>query len=157
MSVDRRDRTVLEFALVLEQLQTAFYAGALGAGKLTGEPREFAEVVAGEEQAHLGYLRRELGSGTRPASRYRFGDLFATNASFVAAAVELEETGVAAYNGQAENLSPSTLGAIARVISVEARHAAWARGLAGQQPAPVAADIPISSATAMSAIRRYAG
>ncbi len=154
-SLSAGDRTVLEFALVLEHLQTTFYDQALRSGKLTGEARQFAEVVGGEERAHLSYLRRQLGPGAGKAVSYRFGDALSSDARFVGAAVTLEEVGVAAYNGQAENLSPSALGAVARVISVEARHAAWARGLAGLEPAPVAADVPISAAAAMKAIRPY--
>ena len=150
-----RDREVLRFALMLEQLQAAFYSEALRAGKLTGEPRQFAEVVGGEEQAHLRYLRAELGAGAGPASSYRFADAVSTNARFVAAAVQLEDTGVAAYNGQAENVSRSTLRAVARVMSVEARHAAWARAMAGKLPAPSAADAPISASAAMQAIRPF--
>jgi len=150
-----RDREILQFALVLERLQSTFYADALNAGKLSGEARQFAETVGGEERAHLDYLLRELGPAARKASQYRFGDAAVSNSNFVAAAVTLEETGLAAYNGQAENLSRGTLATVARVISVEARHAAWARGLAGRQPAPVADDIPISAAAAMKAIRSY--
>ena len=48
----------------------------------------------------------------------------------------LEETAVAAYNGQATNLTPEALATAARIASVEARHASWARGIAGEAPAP---------------------
>ena len=54
----------------------------------------------------------------------------------------LEDTGVALYNGQAGNLTPASLAAAAEIVSVEARHAAWARDLAGEIPAPVATDTP---------------
>ena len=150
-----RDREVLRFALVLEQLQVAFYAAALHAGTLTGEPRQFAETVSGQEQAHLRYLRDELRIAAAPAPRYRFADAFRSDAQFVAAAVRLEEVGVAAYNGQAENVSRRTLRAVSRVMSVESRHAAWARAMAGKDPAPVAADRSISAAAAVSAIRPF--
>jgi rubrerythrin len=156
-SLAGRDREVLEFALTLEQLQTTFYSEALSAGNLTGEARQFAQTVGAEEQAHLRYLHQELGASAGKASRFRFGDAAASDEHFVAAAVALEETGLAAYNGQAENVTRATLKSVARVISVEARHAAWARGLAGLQPAPVAADVPISAATAMARLRKYLG
>jgi rubrerythrin len=154
-SLPSRDRQILRFALVLERLQTAFYAEAIRAGKLTGEARQFAEIVGREEQAHLRYLEKVLGSGAEPGQRYRFGDAAHSDRSFIAAAVKLEDTGLAAYNGQAANLSRSTLRSVARVISVEARHAAWARDLAGEQPAPHATDVPISAAEATSAIRPF--
>ena len=150
-----RDRQILEFALELEQLQNAFYAEMLRGGNLTGEAHQFAKTVGGEESAHLRYLRAALGSSAGKASTYHFGDAASSDSHFVAAAVALEETGLAAYNGQAENLTRTTLKSVARVISVEARHAAWVRGLAGLQPAPVAADVPISAAAAMDRLRAY--
>jgi rubrerythrin len=156
-TVSGRDRQVLEFALLLERLQTAFYSEALRAGRLTGEVKQFAEIVGHEEQRHLTYLLGELGPSTGKSATFVFGDATSSDKRFVAAAVTLEETGLAAYNGQAENVTRATLASVARVISVEARHAAWARGLAGLRPAPVAADIPISAATAMNQIRKYMG
>ncbi|MGA2011993.1 MAG: ferritin-like domain-containing protein [Solirubrobacteraceae bacterium] len=152
-----RDRDVLTFALMLEELQVAFYSQALRSGRVTGEARQFAEVVGAEERAHLAYLRQAAGSAATAAERYRFGGALHDTPSFVSAAVAIEETGVAAYNGQATNLSPASLARVARVISVEARHAAWARALAGRQPAPVPIDVPISAMTARAALGRYMG
>ena len=52
---------------------------------------------------------------------------------------------MAAYNGQATNLSRATLEAAAKVVSVEARHAAWIRSIIGEPPAPDATDTPLSA------------
>lgn len=156
-SLPAHDRRVLRFALELERLQTAFYAEAIRVGKLTGEIRQFAEIVGREEQAHRHYLEKVLGSTAGGGQRYRFGDAAHSDRTFIAAAVKLEDTGLAGYNGQAANLSGTTLRSVARVISVEARHAAWARDLAGQEPAPHATDAPISAAEAMTAIRPFMG
>jgi hypothetical protein len=52
----------------------------------------------------------------------------------------LEDAGVAAYNGQAANLTKKTLGPAAEIVSVEGRHAAWIRDILGLEPAPRAAD-----------------
>ena len=148
---------MFSFALALEELQATFYAQALSAGKLTGEAREFAQVVGAEEREHLSYLRRAVGSNAGQARRYTFGDALTDQNRFLATAVELEDTGLAAYNGQAANLSSGALARIARVISVEARHASWVRALAGEQPAPVAVDVPISAAQSQAALRRFIG
>ena len=59
--------------------------------------------------------------------------------SFLDAATLLENTGVAAYNGQAANLTKKSLAAAAAIVSVEGRHAAWISSLAGRDPAPRAA------------------
>jgi rubrerythrin len=156
-SLSSRDREVLEFALKFEQLQAAFYGQALKAGKLTGQIKQFAEVVGGEERAHLHYLEQQLGGAGGSPPTFTFGDATTNNAKFIAAAVTIEDTGLAAYNGQAGNMSSATLRSVARVISFEARHAAWARSLAGKQPAPVPADVPITASAALKSIKPYLG
>jgi rubrerythrin len=156
-SLSSRDREVLEFALKFEQLQVAFYGQAVRDGKLTGPTRQFAEVVGREEREHMHYLEHALGRAAGSAPSFKFGDATTDNAKFIAAAVTIEDTGLAAYNGQAENMSRATLGSVARVISVEARHAAWARSLAGKLPAPVPADAPITASAALKSIKPYLG
>ena len=138
------DREILTFGLLIERLQAAFYAAALRGGKLTGEARQFAHVVAAEELAHVKYLTAALGSSAGASPRFHFGDAVTDPAKFIATAVSLEEAGLGVYNGQAVNLTPKTLAAAARVVSVEARHAAWARAIAGKDPAPAAVDVPVS-------------
>ena len=154
-SLSARDREILEFALRLEHLQVAFYAEAIRRGKLTGEAKQFAQIVGHEENEHLKYFDQVLGSSNAKPGSFKFGDATASDKQFVTAAAKIEDTGLAAYNGQAENLSRQTLESVARVMSVEARHAAWARSLAGQVPAPVAADQPVSAAAALNAIKPY--
>jgi rubrerythrin len=134
------DRRIFQFALQLEYLQAAFYAAAVDAGALRGEVLDFAETVAGHEQAHVDYLKHALGSAAGPQPRYDFGRATTDEREFLRAAVILENTGVAAYNGQAANLTKRALAAAAEIVSVEGRHAAWASSLAGLDPAPRAAD-----------------
>jgi hypothetical protein len=38
-------------------------------------------------------------------------------------------------------------------MSVESRHAAWARDLAGQEPAPVASDVPADATQVLARLR----
>ena len=139
-----QDREILTFGLLIERLQAAFYAAALRGGQLTGEARQFAQVVGAEEQAHVKYLTAALGASAGASPRFKFDDAATDPGKFIATAISLEEAGLGVYNGQAVNLTPKTLAAAARVVSVEARHAAWARALAGKDPAPVAVDVPIS-------------
>src|SRR5690242_13856122 len=68
-----QDRKIFNFALLLEYLQAAFYTQAVAHGRLTGEVRSFAEVVAGHERAHVGYLRKALGPHARPRPAFDFG------------------------------------------------------------------------------------
>jgi rubrerythrin len=146
-----QDAEVLNFVLDLERMQEAFYAEALGSDVLANaEWRQFARVVGGHERAHREYVEQALKGAARPAPSFDFGDAFTDPAAFQAAAMALEETGVAAYNGQATNLTPKALAAAARIASVEARHASWAKTLAGEQPAPRGSDraIGVQRATA---------
>lgn len=149
-----QDVEVLNFALLLESLQATFYAEALRVGGLTGERRQFAEVVGGQERAHRAYLRRTLGSRARSVPRFRVAQAVGGDERFVAAATALEDLGLAAYNGQATNLTRSALRAAARLISVEARHAAWIRDLGGRQPAPDASDAAASEEEVRRSLRR---
>jgi rubrerythrin len=134
------DARIFNFALLLEYLQAGFYGEAVDTGRLKGEVREFAETVAEHERQHVAYLRRALGQHARRRPRFSFGDATRDERKFLRAAVLLENTGVAAYNGQAANLAKKALAAAAEIVSVEGRHAAWISDLAGQDPAPRAAD-----------------
>lgn len=134
------DQKIFNFALLLEYLQAAFYTEAVDAGALRGEVREFAEIVGGHEREHVAFLERALGSQARKKPAFEFGSAIQDEQKFVDTAVLLENTGVAAYNGQAANLTKKSLAAAAEIVSVEGRHAAWISDLAGRNPAPRAAD-----------------
>lgn len=141
-----QDREIFNFALLLEYLQAAFYTRAVEHGSLRGDIRDFAEVVSGHERAHVAYLRKALGDHARPRPTFDFGNATKNERAFVKAAILLENTGVAAYNGQAANLTKPALAAAAEIVSVEGRHAAWISDIAGESPAPRAADPGESSA-----------
>jgi hypothetical protein len=150
------DRKIFQFALQLEYLQAAFYAAAVDAGSLRGEVLEFAEIVGAHEQEHVDYLTKALGSAAGARPQFDFGRATRTERAFLQTAVLLENTGVAAYNGQAANLTKKSLAAAAKIVSVEGRHAAWVSSLAGREPAPRAAD-PGATASAVTAIVKRTG
>ena len=118
------DKAILTFALLIERLQAAFYAEALRSAALTGETLQFAQVVGKEERAHVKALEAALGSAARRSPRFKFGAAVSDHARFLATAISLEETGLGVYNGQAVNLTPKALAAAARIVWVEAQHAA---------------------------------
>jgi rubrerythrin len=149
------DKAILTFALLIERLQAAFYAEALRTAGLTGEIRQFARVVGAEERAHVKAVEAAVGSAAGTSPRFTFRDTVADRASFLATAISLEDTGLGVYNGQAVNLTPTTLAAAARIVSVEARHAAWARALAGKLPAPVPVDVPVTVTQAKKIFGRF--
>jgi rubrerythrin len=148
-----QDQKIFNFALLLEYLQAGFYGEAVERGGLTGEVREFAETVADHERQHVAYLRRALGSSARKRPTFSFGAATRQNGSFLKAAVLLENTGVSAYNGQAANLTKNALAAAAEIVSVEGRHAAWVSDLAGEDPAPRAADVGAEASAVVATLR----
>jgi hypothetical protein len=136
----QQDARVFNFILLIEYLEAAFYAEALKRKALSGELRTFAEVAGAHEQAHVDFLKRALGSKARAKPALRFGSATRSPAEFVKAAIQIEDTTVGAYNGQASNLTSGSLAAAAKIVSVEARHAAWIRDIAGKPPASDATD-----------------
>jgi hypothetical protein len=136
-----RDVEILNYALVLEELTAAFYTRAVNGGALQGELAEFAEVAAGHEREHVAVLRKALGPKAKPAPRFAFGNATTNPDRFAKTAIALEELAVAAYNGQAANVSKEVLQAAAGIVSVDARHAAWIRAIRGTAPASQATDV----------------
>ena len=145
-SPSQRDVDVLNFALAFEELQANFYSSSSRGLSLHGDWLKFVEVVGAHERAHVAFLRRALGSSAKPAPRFELKRDPANPEEFQRLAIALEDVGVALYNGQAGNVTPKTLAAATEIVSVEARHAAWARDLAGELPAPVVTDVPADAA-----------
>ena len=149
-----QDLRILNFALLLEFLQAAYYREALSRGLLRGELREFAQTVGANEDEHVALLRQALGRRARPRPTFRFDQVLRSPDDFVRSAMILEDAGVAAYNGQAANLTKAALLPALRMVSVEGRHAAWIRDIAGEDPAPFAADPGVPPSVVLSTLRK---
>jgi Ferritin-like domain len=149
-----QDVRILNLVLVLEWLEDALHNGALNRGGLTGELRQYAKVVGSHERAHVAFIERTLGKAVRKQPTFELGDTVSDPKKFTAAALALEDLSVAAYNGQAANLTPGALAAAARIVSVEARHAAWIRFIAGMVPAPDPTDAPATADQVTARLRK---
>jgi ferritin-like protein len=139
------DEAILNYALGLEYLQEAFYGEVERLGHLHGGLAEQARVVGAHERAHVKAFRAALGS--RAAKRPRFDFRGATESPdrFRRTAVAFEDLAVAAYKAQAPRIQRRDYLVPALAIhTVEARHAAWIRRLAGITPAASAFDEPRS-------------
>jgi rubrerythrin len=143
--VSQPDLRALNLILMVEFTENAFYAEALDRNRLKGELRDYARSVAAQEKEHLDFVRSALGGRAEDEPGFEFGDTTGDPDAFAAAAGDLEDLAVAAYNGQGTNVSPKTLAAAATIVSVEARHAAWIRSIVGEPPAPDATDTPQSA------------
>jgi rubrerythrin len=148
-----QDERILQFALTLEELKAAFYREASAKGKLSGELRRFAAVAGAHEQDHVDALARALGQTGR-RRQFAFGDEVTDPRRFTVAAIALEEAAVGAYNGQAANLRRPALALALKIVSVEGRHAAWIRSIAGKEPVPRAADPGEEATTVLATLKR---
>ncbi len=154
-SLSRGDVTILNFALVLEELEAAFYREARRSGVLRGQLALFARVVGAHENAHVRTLRQVLGGQAVGRPRFDFGETTQHRRLFVRTAIALEETGTAAYKGQAPLIeSTDILAAALSIHSVEARHTAWIRDIAGLNPAPRGLDRPLTRTQTLRRVRR---
>jgi hypothetical protein len=147
------DRAILNFALSLEYLQDSFYTEAERFGALKGELARQASTVGAHERAHVQALRQTLGSAAVARARFDFRGATESEDAFRRTAVAFEDLAVAAYKGQAPRLhSRQYLASALAIHSVEARHAAWIRRLAGVQPAANAFDDPITQKKATNIV-----
>jgi rubrerythrin len=130
------DVDILNFALTLEYLETAYYTQALKrVGGLSGDVKSLATEIRDNEAEHVAALTQtiqDLGGSPVKAPRVDFGKAFASEMSFLKLAQTLEDTGVSAYNGAAPAIeSTEVLAAAGSIVQVEARHAAAIRSLNG--------------------------
>ena len=152
-----QDVRILNFFLLLERLQLDFYSQAAGSGALTGELAGFARVVAGQERAHVRFLEQTLGAAAAPRPKADFGESTKQQKAFVSSAVDLEESASGSYIAQAPHLTSSQVGRIAGLTAVEARQTAWIRSLAGDIPAPSAADPARSEDQVLAVFKEHGG
>jgi len=128
--IPQSDIDILNFALTLEYLESAFYAEAKGSGALKGETQRFANVVSNHEFSHVKFLQKVLGSSAVAMPKFDFKGTTMDMAKFEATADVLENTGVHAYLGQVGNIkTPAVLAGAGSILPVEARHAAWIRDI----------------------------
>jgi rubrerythrin len=157
----RGDVAVLQLALVLEQLEADFYSRVVDVfASSTFSLAEQAVLgdIRAHEVVHRGLLAAVLGADGAFTLAPTYGSLaFTTRADVLAAAKAIEDLGVATYNGVAQFVTtPDTLALLARIVSVEARHAAAVRDILEPRTAafaPGAADDVFSPVTAATALQ----
>ena len=135
------DVAVLNFALVLEYMQSSFYTEAERSKALRGKAEDAAKRVGAVERAHVKAFQDLLGRKAIKRPMFNFRGTTEAQRPFLKTAVAFEDLAVAAYKGQAPRLrAKPVLAAAVAIHSVEARHAAWMRYLFGVQPAVNAFD-----------------
>ena len=118
---------------------------------------KFASVVAQHEAAHVAFLKGALGSAAVAKPKFDFKGTTTNKAKFLATAQVLEDTGVAAYLGQAGAIkNKEVLGAALSIHSVEARHASALNQLLGKSNTPDGAfGKPADMATVLAAVKPF--
>lgn len=148
------DVQILNFALMLESLEAAFYKEGLKVG-LQGQVKKLAAEFGKHEDEHVATLTKTIMMlGGTPAKMPVFSFPVQDQQSFLALAVTLEDTGVSAYNGAGPMLkSKEVLAAAGSIVQVEARHASALRLAAKLDPIPDAFDRAFTMSEALAAAK----
>jgi hypothetical protein len=123
------DIAVLNYAFALEQLEAAFYTEVAKSAAFTGLEKEYLIDIQQHEIAHRDVLKAALSTNAIGTLTFDFATIDFTNRTkLLETAKAFEDLGVSAYNGVAYLLkSTDYLSLAAKIVSVEARHAAFIR------------------------------
>jgi hypothetical protein len=140
-----KDIAILQFDLTLEYLQAAMYSEAERLRELKPRTLEWSRVVGANERGHVKAIRGLLGRDVVKSPKFDFRGVTEDDAVFTETAVAFEDLTAALLKTQGAQVdSRRLLAALVSLHSVEARHAAWIRHIAGIVPAADAFDEPAS-------------
>lgn len=159
------DVGILNFALLLEELEAAFYAAVISSGKITNSQElEYMQFLGSQEAAHVTFLRTVLANQVLFATQdlsfnpSSLNNLLSSRASILNTAVALEDVGVHAYNGAGPSMTnPTFLLAAGSIVSVEARHAAGVRALLGRPVTEPDSDRLVNDANLNASLNPFRG
>lgn len=156
-SGSKGDIEILNFALTLEYLETAFYEEAMKKVNMPKDVKALVQQIGADEQAHVGALSQTIKSlGGKPVKEPTFTFDLSDEAGFLKLAATFEDTGVSAYNGAGPQISSKDLLATAgSIVQVEGRHAAAIRIKDGEQPVIEAFDAPLDQAAVLKAVQPF--
>lgn len=129
------DIGILNYAYSLEQLEAAFYtqvvADATFKTNFSTDEQLLITEVRDHEVLHREFFKFALGASAIPSLQLNLTAInFTSRASVLAAAKSFEDLGVSAYNGAGYLIqNPTYLTLAGKIVSVEARHAAYFRDL----------------------------
>lgn len=127
------DIGILNYAYAIAQLQAAFYSQVIDTpySSLTGDELSLITDIKDHEIAHREFFKAVLSTSAIPSLEFDFTKInFANRNSVLGAAKTFGDLAVSAYNGAGQLLTSADYLLIAgKIVSVEARHAAYIRDL----------------------------
>jgi Ferritin-like domain len=142
-----KDIAILRFDLTLEYLQAAMYSEAERLRQLKPRTLDWSRVVGANERGHVKAIKGLLGRDAVKSPKFNFRGVTEDDRVFTQTAVAFEDLTAALLKTQATQVdSRRVLAALVSLHSVEARHAAWIRHIAGIVPSGKAFDQPTSKA-----------
>jgi hypothetical protein len=140
------DTAILNFGLRFERLQARFYTETEQVGTvatMSDRKAAWARTLGAHERAHVKIIKKVLGRNAEGPARFDFGGDTESEDVFTRTAVALEDLTVGLLTGALPLVNNKGLkAAFFSLLTVEARHAAWARNIVGTTPAPAAFDKP---------------
>ncbi|MGK2931579.1 MAG: ferritin-like domain-containing protein [Solirubrobacterales bacterium] len=132
------DLGILNYALTLEYLETAFYADVAKSGLFKGADLATIKQFGQQEADHVVALTDAVkAAGGKPAPKPKTEFPLNNATQVLKLASTVENLGAAAYLGQAPRIkSPEVLAAALSIHSVEGRHAAALNTLLGKSIVP---------------------
>jgi serine-rich repeat adhesion-like glycoprotein len=151
------DVDILNFALTLEYLESAFYEEAKMKVKASGELKSLLSLLASDEKQHVEALEGTIKKlGGKPVAKPTFNFEYSGTSGFLKLAETFENVGVGAYNGAAPGIkSKEVLAAAGSIVQVEARHAAAIALQNGKEPAPEAFDKALEEKEVLKAVEPF--
>jgi len=152
------DIGILNYALTLEYLETAFYKDVIKSGLFKGAELETIKKFGSEEAEHVAALTaavKQMGGTPAPMPKTKFP--LSSAKSVLELASTVENLGAAAYLGQAANIkSPAVLASALAIHSVEGRHASVLNTLIGESITPDGAFAkPADAATVLKSVEPF--
>lgn len=125
------DTGILNYAYALEQLEAAFYTQVIMSqfSGISARETELLTDIRDHEIAHREFFKTALAGTAIIDLEFDFSTIdFGSRDSVLGTAKAFEDLGVSAYNGAGRLIENADYLVLAgKIVSVEARHAAWIR------------------------------
>lgn len=127
------DPGILNYAYALEQLEAAFYTQVIMSqySGISSTETALLTDIRDHEIAHREFFKAALKDAAIANLEFDFSSVdFGSRDSVLATAMAFEDLGVSAYNGAGRLIQTDAYLTLAgKIVSVEARHAAWVRDI----------------------------